>query len=136
MNERQRERLLDRIYQPSSTVGETIPETAIIDGEPVPIRSTLFELSDSDAPASENEQRIRTIIRGLKRERLRKVNVIKRSDVDYERGEEIVQEILELDRAINAFESVHDPDLDEQMRHQKIDSANELVELMRQFGKR
>lgn len=136
MNERQRTELLDRIRRSSATVGRSIPETVRVDGESIPVRELYFEVSDRADLESEERRRVEDVLSYLRRERLRLVQRIENDDVDYERGTELASEIVDLKRAIDAFESLGEPGLAEQIRQERIDSARELVDLLRKSGKK
>lgn len=135
MNERQREELLDRIHRTSGTVGRSIPETVSLEDESVPLRKFYFEVSDREALGDEDRERVEEILSYLRRKRLEFVRRIRNREVDYETGKSLVPTVRDLDRAINAFESLEDPHYAEQIRREKIESARELVELMRELGK-
>ena len=135
MNERQRDELMNRIYQSSGTVGRSIPETVELGDESVPLRKFYFEVSGREDLGDEDRERVERILSYLRRERLALVQRIRNREVDYETGTSLVPTVRDLDRAINAFESLDDPRYGEQVRREKIESARELVELMRQVGK-
>ena len=135
MNERQREELLEQIYQTSGTVGRSIPETIRLEDESVPLRKFYFEVSGQEELREEDRESVEEILSYLRRKRLALIQRIQNREVDYETGKTLVPKIRNLDRAINAFESLEDPSFEEQLRQQKIKSARELVELMRKFGK-
>ena len=135
MNERQRDELMDRVYQSSGTVGRSIPETVEFDGESVPLRKFYIEISGRENLRNEDRERVERILSYLRRERLELVQRIQNREVDYETGETLVSTVRDLDRAINAFESLDDSRYGEQVRREKIESARELVELMREVGK-
>lgn len=135
MNERQRDELMDRIYQTSGTVGRSIPEAVRLGDESVPLREFYFELSGREELADEDRERVEEILSYLRRKRLTFVRRIRKREVDYETGESLVSKIRDLDRAINAFESLEDLCFEEQVRRERIESARELIELMREFGK-
>jgi len=136
MNEKQRKELLDRIRQSSTTIGGSIPETVELEDESVPLREFYFKISSQEELQPDDEDRVAKILTYLRRERLRLVQLIKNNEVDYESGKELVPKIASLERAINAFESVDDPSLNEQLRQEKIESAQELIDLMRMVGKK
>jgi len=135
MDDRQRDELLDRIHRSSATVGGSIPETVLLEGESIPLREFYFEISDKQEIQTDEEERFEEILTYLRRERLRLIQLIENDEVDYESANELVPKISDLDRAIDAFESLEGPDLDEQLRQEKIKSAEGLVDLMRGFGK-
>ena len=135
MNERQSEDLLSRIYQTSGTVGRSIPKAVRLGDESVPLREVYFEVSNREELGDEDRERVEEILSYLRRKRLNLVQRIRKRQVDYETGESLVSKIQDLDRAINAFESLEDPCFEEQVRRERIESARELVELMRELGK-
>ena len=135
VNDRQRQELLDQIYQPAGTVGRSFPETVTIADESIPLREFYFEVSKQDELREADRERVAEILSSLRRERLRLAQQIKQGEVDYETGQTLVSDVRDLDRAINAFESLDGPDFGEQVRREKIRSAQELVDLMREFGK-
>lgn len=134
MKEHQRDALLDRIHRSSTTVGGSIPESVTLDGESVPLREFYFRVSSREELQPNDEERIEEILTYLRRERLRLVQLVQNDEVDFESGKELVPKIAALERAINAFESLEDPSLEEQLRREKIKSARELVDLMRTVG--
>lgn len=135
MNERQRTELLEQVYQTSGTVGSSIPETLEIEDESVPLREFYFEVADSERLAETERERIQDVLSYLRRQRLELIRRIREREVDYETGESLVSSVRNLDRAINAFESLDEPGFGEQVRREKIESARELVDLMRELGK-
>lgn len=135
MNERQREELMERIYRTSGTLGRSIPETVRLEDESIPVREFYFEVASRDGLRDEDRERVKEILSYLRRKRLGLIQQIRTCEVDYETGTSLVPEVRDLDRAINAFESLEEPGLEEQLRREKIRSAQELVDLIREFGK-
>lgn len=136
MDDRERDELLERIYRTGSAVGGSMPETIDLEEETVPIREFFFEVSSDDELREAEREHVEEILSFLRRKRWGLVQQIRKNEVAYERGTELVPKIQALDRAIEAFESLDDPGLEEQVRREKIKSAQELVDLMREFGKR
>ena len=135
MNERERRELLDRLYRTSGTVGNSIPETVDVGDETVPLREFYFEVAGRDELDEAERESVEEIVSSLRRERLSLVQRVRRGEVDYATGERLVARVRDLDRAINALESLEEPSFEEQVRRERIRSARELVDLMREFGK-
>lgn len=133
MNERQRNELLEQANRNSATLGGSFPETVTVDGETVPLREFYFELTNRDE-LDDEQARLDEVLGYMKRERLRLKQRLEDDDIAYETGQELVERIRELDRAINAFESLNEPSFGEQVRRERIQSAEELVEMLRNFG--
>jgi hypothetical protein len=134
MNERQRNELLEQVNRTSATLGGSIPETVTVDDETVPLRAFYFEVADRGELDEEAQARVDDILGYLRRERLRVTQRIENDDIEYRTGQELVDRIQELDRAVNAFESLEEPSFGEQVRQERIQSAEELRDMLRQFG--
>ncbi|WP_266081328.1 DUF5788 family protein [Haladaptatus caseinilyticus] len=135
MSEHQCTELLEQVYQTSGTIGSSIPEMVRIEDESVPLREFYFEVADRDDLQETERERIQAVLSYLRRQRLQLVRQIREREVDYQTGQAIIPKIQNLDRAINAFESLDDPCFGEQVRREKIESARELIDLMRKLGK-
>jgi len=135
MTERERDELLGRVHRTSGTLGGSIPDAVQVDGESVPVSEFYFEVSDRDELTAETRERVEDVLAHLRRERAALIRRIRNREVGFETGQSLVPRIRNIDRAINAFESIDDPSLGEQVRRERIESARELVEMMREFGK-
>lgn len=126
---------MSRVYQTSGTLGRSIPETVQLEGESVPLQEFYIEVSGEEELREEDWESVEEILSYLRRKRMALIRRIREREVDYETGEALVLKIRDLDRAINAFESLDDPSFEEQHRRERIASARELIDLMREFGK-
>ena len=132
MDKRQRNRLLEQLDRPSATLGRSLPETVTIDNEVVPIRDLYFALADRERLTEADRRRLEESLRYLRRKRLQLKHRLEEDEkLEYDAGEALVERIHRLDRAIDAFESVDAPELGEQVRAERIESAEELLELLR-----
>ncbi len=124
----QRKQLLERVDREGSTVGSSIPERIKVQGEPVELREFVFEIKRRETvPASERE-RVERAKKQLRRERLARRQTIEAGDVSYERGRELADSILGIDRALNALESLEPTDLEAEA------SAQETADRKRWFN--
>lgn len=130
MNERQRERLLDRIERPSRTIGEEIPEQLSVLGTTIDLKEFVFECNRLETIPEDEQDRIEEMKRDLRRERLARKHRIARDDISYEEGEQIARSIHGIDRAVNALESIDSPGIDEELRQKRIEDAKELLALL------
>ena len=134
MNDRRREELLDRLRRTSGTLGASIPETVDVEGESVPLREFYFEIAGQEELREADRERVEEVLSYLRRRRLSLVQRLEEGEMTYETGESLVRTVQKLDRAINALESLDDPSFEEQVRREQIRSAQELVDIMREFG--
>ena len=136
MHERERKRLLDRVYRRTRTIGRSMPEQVTVNDEKIPVRAFLFELSNQSELGDRDRERVDEVVRLLRRERLRLVQRVENDPIDVETGEMLADRIHELDRAIAAFDTIEGPSIGERVRQQEIESAQELIDMMRAFGKK
>lgn len=134
MNDRRRNELLAQVNRTSATLGGSIPDTVTVEGEAVSLREFYFEIADREALTADEQARVDEVVRYMKRERLGLVQRIENDEIDDETGQELADRVRELDRAINAFESLDEPSFDEQVRRERIQSAEGLRDMLRQFG--
>jgi hypothetical protein len=111
VNDRQRERLLDRIRRPSSAVGAEMTDEITVD-----LTALLFERERLEA--------------ALRRERLDRKQRIARDEVDYEEAEQLVEGIRGIDRALTALEGLDESDIGEERRQKRLEDARELLALV------
>lgn len=130
MKERTRRRLLEKLRRPSGTVGGDVPDELTVQGGSVDVKAFLFECERLDAiPAAERE-RLESLKRSLKRERLSRKRRLESEDISVEEGEAIVRSVRGIDRALNALEGLDSADIEEQLRRKQLEDAEELRALM------
>lgn len=133
MNDRQRQRLLDRIRRKSATIGEELPETVTVQGTEVNLREFVFECKRLDTIPEDERDRIEEMKRRLKRERLARKQRVAEADISYEEGEALVESITGIDRALTALEGLDSPDLSEKLRRKKLEDARDLLAMIEQL---
>jgi hypothetical protein len=130
MNERERRRLLSKLQRASGTVGGEIPDELTVQGEAVDVKAFLFECERLDGIPESERERLESLKRSLKRERLRRKQRLEREDVSVEEGEAIVRRVRGIDRALNALEGLDSAGIEEQIRREQLENAEELRALM------
>jgi len=130
MNEQERRRLLETLRRPSGTVGGDIPDELTVQGTTVDVKAFLFECERLDAIPERERERLESMKRALKRERLERKQRIEREDVSLKEGEALVRSIRGIDRALNALEGLDSADIEEQLRRKQLEDAEELRALM------
>ena len=130
MKDSERERLLSKLQRRSGTVGGDIPDELTVQGETVDVKTFLFECDDLDAIPESERERLESLKRALKRERLQRKQRLERGDRSAEEGEVIVRSVRGIDRALNALEGLDEPDIEEQLRRKQLEDAEELRALM------
>ncbi|EFW93501.1 hypothetical protein ZOD2009_03782 [Haladaptatus paucihalophilus DX253] len=132
MNERQRQRLLDRIQRPSATVGKQMVDELTIQGTTIDVQEFVFECKRLEAIPESERDAIEEMKTKLKRERLARKQRIDRGEIAVEEGERLVRSIHGIDRALTALEGLDSPNIEEEVRLKKLKDARELISLIRQ----
>ena len=130
MNERQRQRLLQRTRRRSGLVGEDLPEEIDVQGTTVELNAFVFDCKRLEAVPDDERERIEEMKTQLKRERLERRQRIERGDISYEEGERLVESIRGIERALNALEGIDSPSIGEEIRRKKIADADRLRALI------
>jgi hypothetical protein len=116
MKEFERKQLLERIEREGATVGASIPETIIMQGEEVDLRNFVFEIKRRDTVPPGERDRVERAKRNLRRERLQRKQRIESEeddeddedseDLTFEEGEQLVESIVGIDRALSSLENL------------------------------
>ncbi|AFK18424.1 hypothetical protein E6P09_06545 [Haloferax mediterranei ATCC 33500] len=118
MKEFERKQLLERVNREGATVGAQIPERIDIQGEEIDLQQFVFEIKRRDTIPPGEHERVDQAKRNLRRERLERLQRIEDNEVSYEKGEELVEAIVGIDRALNALEQLRPVDLEQEAKLQ------------------
>ncbi|MFC6887755.1 DUF5788 family protein [Halorubrum trueperi] len=119
MKEYERKGLLERVTREAATVGADIPEEIEIQGEPIDLRSFVFEIKRRETVPPGERERVEQAKRNLRRERLERLEPIEENEVSYERGEELAASIIVIDRALEALEGLDAADPEAEAKRQE-----------------
>jgi hypothetical protein len=137
VNEHDREALLERVERESATVGVELPERITVQGEPVELRSFVLAVNSRETVPPGEAERVERAKRNLRRERLQRKQRLEDGDITREAGEQLVEAIVGLDRALNALESLGSTDLEaESRREEKLDERRWMNFLNQVLGKK
>jgi hypothetical protein len=132
VKEYERKQLLERLDRAGSTVGVEIPERTTVQGEPVDLREFVFEIKRLDSVPPGERERVQTAKSNLRRERLERRQRVENGDISYEEGEEIVESILGIDRALNALESLGPTDLEAEAQRKEVADRKRWMSFLKQ----
>jgi hypothetical protein len=133
MNERERKRLLDEARRKSGTIGTELPETVTVQGTDVELREFVFECKRLETIPEDERDRLEEMKRKLKRERLARKQRIAEADISRETGEELVESIRGIDRALTALEGIDSPSYSTKLREKRKHDARRLLSLVEQL---
>ncbi len=116
MKEYERKGLLERVGREGATVGASIPETITVQGQDINLREFVFEIKRRETIPSGERDRVEQAKTNLRRERLQRKQRLEEEDISFEEGEQLVESVIGIDRALNALESLGATDLEAEER--------------------
>lgn len=119
MKEFERKQLLERVNREGATVGADIPERITVQGEEVDLQQFVFEIKRRDTVPAGERERVDRAKKNLRRERLQRLQRIEDDEVSYTEGEQLVESIVGIDRALNALEGLGPADLEREAAAQE-----------------
>jgi predicted Zn-dependent peptidase len=132
VKEYQQKQLLERANREGATVGADIPDRITVQGEEVNLREFVFEIKRRDTVPPGERDRVETAKKNLRRERLQRLQRIERNEVTYEEGEDLVESIIGIDRALNALEQLRPPDIEREAQAQQAADQKRWMKFLRQ----
>lgn len=112
MRDYERTGLLERIERDGATVGTQIPATIEVQGRTVDLKSFVFEVKSLDGVPPDQRGAVAEMKTALRRERTVRKQTLQESDLTREEGETLVEEIVGIDRALNALEALGPTDIE------------------------
>jgi len=119
VKEFERKQLLERVNREGATVGADIPERLTVQGEEVDLQQFVFEIKRRDTVPAGERERVEKAKKNLRRERLQRLQRIEDDEVSYETGEQLVESIIGIDRALNALEQLGPANLEREAQAQE-----------------
>jgi len=116
-------------------VGAQIPNSIEIQGEELDLRTFVFEIKRLETIPPGERERVEQAKRNLRRERVERLEHIEDNEVSYERGEELAESIIGIDRALNALDQLEPVDLEaESKRKEAADQKRWTTFLKKALG--
>lgn len=112
MKEHERKQLLERVEREGATIGISIPETVEIDGESLDLRTFVVETKRREVVPPDQRERVEAVKRSLRHERTERKQRLESAAISRAAGEDIVEEIVGLDRALHALENLDSGDIE------------------------
>ena len=136
MDESEREAILDRVTSQSATVGASVPDTVDIDGTAVDLSEFIVETRAIGTVPPELDRKVSSVKATLRAERERRMDRLRGEDgdaavadatdaadapLDRETAERLADEVVGIDRALNALETIRHPDFADEHRSATLD---------------
>jgi len=121
MDDAARENLLQRVSRQSATVGASLPETVSISDEELPLAEFVIETRTVPGVPPEHRELLTNAKQTLRTERAKRLEQLESDPLDREAAETLADEIIGIDRALNALDNIRQPDYGETARTAAID---------------
>ena len=131
VQEFERKRLLERVEREGATVGAEIPDEITVQGEEIALQSFVFEIKRRETVPRGERERVDKAKKNLRRERLQRKQRIEDGEVSYERGEELAEAIIGIDRALNALEQLGPANLEQEAEAQETADKKRWMSFLR-----
>lgn len=127
----ERKQLLERVEREGATIGAQIPEQIMIQEQEIPLREFVFEIRRRESYPPGERERVRTAKRNLRRGRLQRLQRLRDEEIPYDTGEALAEEIIGIDRALNALDQLSAPDIEQQAQQETIDDTKRWVRFLK-----
>ncbi|MGM0447088.1 MAG: DUF5788 family protein [Methanobacteriota archaeon] len=104
-----RERLLDRVNSQSATVGERVPDEIEVDGSALDLSAFIVESRKIDSVPPAVDRKVTAARESLRAEREHRMERLETAPLDRETAETLAEEVVGIDRALNALEGIRRP---------------------------
>ena len=128
-----RTELLDRVGRRTATIGQQIPETVEIEGEPFDLRAFVVETKSQGTIPPEKRESVRAVRKTLKAERVRRRDRLASAELTEAAAEELARTILGLDRALTALGNLSETDLETRSHEEYVEGTRRWVEFVDQL---
>jgi len=127
MDDEQRRRLLERVNSESATVGASIPDELEVAGETVDLGEFIVETRKVPGVPSEARATLSAAKRTLRKERAERLRRLESAPLTLAEGETIAEELVGIDRALNALENIRQPDYGDDARNTRVEDYKRWV---------
>lgn len=125
--------LLNRLSRQSATVGQRIPETIEIDGQPFALREFVVEAKTKGEVPEEDRSAVREMRSTLERERASREKRLRSAPLTAEAAQRLATEIIGLDRAITALSNLSTVELAKRSHEEYVNGARRWVDFVDQL---
>ncbi|NHX35410.1 MULTISPECIES: DUF5788 family protein [Halolamina] len=132
MKEYERKQLLERVGREAATIGADIPREIEVQGETLELQQFVFEIKRRDTVPADQRERVDEAKRNLRRERNERLELIEDGVVSYERGEELANSVIGIDRALDALEQLEPADIESEAARQEAADQKRWMNFLQQ----
>jgi uncharacterized protein YyaL (SSP411 family) len=131
VKEFERKQLLERVEREGATVGASIPDEITVQGEEIALQEFVFEIRRRDSVPPGERDRVEQAKRNLRRERLQRKQRLEDETLTFEEGEQLVEAIVGLDRALNELEALGPVDVAAEAQAEEVADRKRWTRFLR-----
>ena len=135
LDQQKREELLRRVNRQGATVGARTPETITVGGEEFHLREFLIETRKVEGVPPDARELVKQASSELSRRREELHDKLEAEPLSRTEAERIADEIIGLDRAVNALKNLRRPTYGEQAAKVTIDDHKRWLDFLESVGK-
>ncbi|WP_254823516.1 DUF5788 family protein [Haloglomus halophilum] len=136
MREFERKQLLERVEREGATLGADIPDEIEVQGETVELHQFVFEIKRRDTVPPGERERVEEAKKNLRRERLQRKQRLEdeaeAADLTFAEGEELVESIIGIDRALEALQSLGPTSIEQEAKAQEAADKKRWMKFLKQ----
>ena len=134
MDDAERAELLERVNRKGATIGASLPETVTVDDEELPLAEFVIETRKVPGVPPEHRDLLDDAKRTLRTERAQRLERLEEAPLDVETAETLADEIVGIDRALNALENIRQPDYGDTAKTAAIDDHKRWATFLDQLS--
>ena len=131
VREYERKQLLERVERQGATIGASIPDEITIQESSVALRDFVFEIRRRETYPKAERERIRQAKRNLRRARRMRLHTLQEGSISRKQGETLADEIIGIDRALNALDELS-PEIEQEASEHQVESQKRWVRFLKQ----
>jgi len=136
MREFERKQLLERVEREGATLGADIPDEIEVQGETVELHQFVFEIKRRDTVPPGEREKVEEAKKNLRRERLQRKQRLEdeaeAADLTFAEGEELVESIIGIDRALEALQSLGPTSIEQEAKAKEAADKKRWMKFLKQ----
>ncbi len=134
LDEEDREELLEHIQRKTATIGEQIPESIDLDGEPFALREFVWETKRQGMVPPDRRGEVQAVRARLKDERERLRDRLRTESMTTADAEGLARTIIGIDRALTALKNLYETDLGERSNEEYVEGNRRFLAFIDQLS--
>lgn len=129
-----REELLEHIQRKTATIGEQIPESIDLDGEPFALREFVWETKRQGMVPPDRRGEVQAVRARLKTERERRRDRLRTESMTEAEARALARSIVGIDRALTALKNLYETDLGDRSHEEYVEGNRRWLAFIDQLS--